>query len=70
VNNNIEIIEAIEDELGVKPDENTPDGKFTFMTVACLGCCSLAPVIMINDDTFGNLDRKQAAKIIKEYKNK
>ena len=67
VNSSRELIDAIEDELGIKPDETTEDGLFTFMTVACLGCCSLAPVIMINDDTYGNLSVKKCRKIIKDY---
>jgi NADH-quinone oxidoreductase subunit E len=38
---------------------------FTLESVACLGCCSLAPVMMIGDDTYGKLDGKKSAKVIK-----
>ena len=49
------IIETIEDELGVEVGGTTEDGLFTLNTVACIGCCSLAPVVMINDETHGRL---------------
>ena len=44
------IIEAIKQALGVEPGETTEDMRFTFETVACLGTCFLAPVIMVNND--------------------
>lgn len=68
VNSSRDLIDAIEDELGVKPDETTDDGLFTFMTVACLGCCSLAPVVMIDNATYGNLTPKKTRKILRDYK--
>jgi NADH:ubiquinone oxidoreductase subunit E len=60
------ITEALEQRLGIKDGETTPDGKYTLSSVACLGCCSLAPVVAINDDIYGGLDRKGAAKLIDE----
>jgi NADH-quinone oxidoreductase subunit E len=68
VNGSGDLITIIEDELGIEQDGTTEDGMFTFMTVACLGCCSLAPVMMINDDTYGNLDAKKVKKILRDYK--
>jgi NADH-quinone oxidoreductase subunit E len=62
------ITEALEEELGVANGETTPDRQFTLDTVSCLGCCSLAPVIMINNDTYGNLLPKQIKKIVKGYR--
>ena len=62
------ITEALEDALGVAVSETTEDKLFTLETVSCLGCCSLAPVIMINDDTYGNLAPKDIKKIIKQYR--
>jgi NADH-quinone oxidoreductase subunit E len=61
------ITEAILDELGVSEGETTSDGKFTIEAVACLGCCSLAPVIMIGEDTFGRLTPDEARRIVREY---
>lgn len=55
---------AICDELGIKPGETTADGLFTLEDVACLGCCSLAPVIMINGETYGKLTPDSVRKIL------
>jgi NADH-quinone oxidoreductase subunit E len=52
------ITAALEADLGVINGETTPDRLFTLDTVSCLGCCSLAPVIMVNNDTYGNLAPK------------
>jgi len=62
------ITEALEEELGVANGETTPDRHFTIQTVSCLGCCSLAPVIMINNDTYGNLVPKDIRKIVRTYR--
>lgn len=61
---------AIEEALEIKDGETTPDNLFTLESVACLGCCSLAPVMMIGNDTFGKLTGKSAVNIIKEIKMK
>lgn len=58
------LTEALEERLGIKDGENTPDMKFTLDSVACVGCCSLAPVVMLDDKTYGRLNRKKAAEII------
>ena len=58
------ITEALEKRLGIKDGETTPDGKYTLSSVACLGCCSLAPVVAIDNDTYGNLDRKRVVELI------
>jgi NADH-quinone oxidoreductase subunit E len=63
------ILDAIKQELNLKEDEDTTsDMLFTIMEVACLGCCSLAPVVMIDDDTFGKLTPDSVRKIIKQMK--
>ncbi len=64
------IRETIEDELGIEVDDTTEDGLFTLNTVACIGCCSLAPVIMINDDTHGSLTPASVRKILRNYRKK
>ena len=64
------ILEAIQDELGVEVGDTTEDGIFTLLTVACLGCCSLAPVIMINDDTHGRLTPAGVRKILRGIRRK
>ncbi len=62
------IIETIEDELGIEVGDTSEDGLFTFNTVACIGCCSLAPVIMINDDTHGRLTPSSLRKLLRKTK--
>lgn len=69
INNSTGIYEELVDILGIKDGETSKDCKWTLLTVACLGCCSLAPVIMINDRTYGRLTGKQLKKIISDYDN-
>lgn len=61
-----ELTDELEDILKIKDGETTKDMLFTLESVACLGCCSLAPVIMIGDETYGKLDRKKTGKIVKQ----
>ena len=70
VQNATAISEALEDALGIKDGETTEDRLFTLESVACLGCCSLAPVMMIGDNTYGKLTGSRAVKIFKEIKIK
>jgi len=60
--------QVLGDELGVAPDETTEDGLFTYTVVACLGCCSLAPAMMIDDQTFGRLTPQKMRKLIRQYR--
>jgi NADH-quinone oxidoreductase subunit E len=62
------ITDSLSQTLGTEPGGTTADGQFTLETVACLGCCSLAPVIMIDDETYGRLDDKSVRKIIAAHK--
>ncbi len=62
------INEVLENELGIKSGETTPDGTFTLERVACLGCCSLAPVIMVDDTAHGNLSREKVKKVLAGYR--
>lgn len=62
------ITEALEDSLKVKDGETTEDGLFTLESVACLGCCSLAPVMMIGDETYGKLTKNNAVKVLKDIR--
>ena len=64
------IQEWVKNELNVNVGETTADGLFSLESVACLGCCSLAPVMSINGRVYGKLDRKSTAKILKEYSAK
>jgi len=68
VNGSAGIEEAIREHLAVEEGEITPDGLFTYNNVACLGCCSLAPAMMIGERTYGNLTKASAVKILQEIK--
>jgi len=70
VQNVTAVTNALLDFLEVKDGETTSDKLFTIETVACLGCCSLAPVMMIASDTYGKLNSKEAVKVIKEIRRK
>jgi NADH-quinone oxidoreductase subunit E len=48
-------------------ESTTEDGRFTLVEVACLGCCSLAPVIMVNEDTYGKVASDKLEKILDKY---
>lgn len=62
------ITDSLKEALGVSDGETTTDGLFTLESVACLGCCSLAPVMMISSETYGKLTGGQAVKIVKNIK--
>lgn len=64
------IAEALLGYLGIESGKTTCDGLFTVQKVACLGCCSLAPVIMINGEAYGNLSPEKAVEILAEIRKK
>ena len=61
------VLKALEDELRIAPGQTTTDERFTLETVACLGACGLAPVLMINDDTHGRLTPETVCKLLDRY---
>ena len=72
VNGSEQIEESVCEYLDIKDGETTPDGIFTLNNVACLGCCSLAPVMMVRssagDETYGNLTKEKVTKILDEIR--
>ncbi|MEN6350940.1 MAG: NADH-quinone oxidoreductase subunit NuoE [Syntrophomonas sp.] len=66
VNGSERIETALAEELKIKPGDTTEDGLFTLDSAACLGCCSLAPVMMINGQAYGPLTSEKAAGIIRD----
>jgi len=68
VQNAKEISEALEEALKIRDGETTEDRFYTLESVACLGCCSLAPVMMIGDQTYGKLTGNEATKIVKNIR--
>jgi len=68
VQNAKEISEALEEALKIRDGETTEDRFYTLESVACLGCCSLAPVMMVKDQTYGKLTGNEATKIVKNIR--
>ena len=60
VNQSLAILRALGERLDIAVDETTEDGRFTLQTVACVGACSLAPVLLINDETYGRMSVEDA----------
>ncbi len=70
VNGSERVLAAMKEYLGIESGETTEDGLFTLEEVACLGCCSLAPVIMINGEAYGNLTPDSAVEVLKNIRQK
>lgn len=68
VQNSEALTESLSEFLHIQDGETTKDGLFTLESVACLGCCSLAPVMMVKGQTYGKLTGDEAVKIIKKIK--
>jgi len=62
-----QLVEEAESILGIKGSEVTPDGLFSIDAVRCVGCCGLAPVLMVGDEVYGKLAKEQVAEIIAKY---
>jgi len=61
------IAEAVTKAIGIKDGETTEDLRYTFESVACLGACGLAPVMMVNDETHGRLTPDKIAALLEKY---
>ncbi len=68
VKNSANILFALETELGITAGQTTRDKVFTLETVACIGACSIAPVINVNEDYYGRLAVKEIPKILAKYR--
>ncbi|PLX06472.1 MAG: NADH-quinone oxidoreductase subunit NuoE [Marinilabiliales bacterium] len=65
-----EIIHTLENTLGIKLGETTPDKKFTLKQANCMGWCHKGPVMLINDEVYPELTPEKAIAIIQEYSSK
>jgi NADH-quinone oxidoreductase subunit E len=63
-----QVLEAFSDALKVQPGETTADGEFTLETVACIGACSIAPVVTIDDDFHGHVSPRKVEAALKPYR--
>jgi NADH:ubiquinone oxidoreductase subunit E len=64
------ILKLVKQELGLEEGETTPDLEYTLETVACIGVCALAPNIVINQETHGNLNPKKVARLFEGRRKK
>ncbi len=62
------ILEKLERELEIKSGNTTQDGNFSVEEVRCVGCCGLAPVIMVGDEFHGKLSQTKVPGVLKKYK--
>ncbi|MEJ5201246.1 MAG: NADH-quinone oxidoreductase subunit NuoE [Anaerolineales bacterium] len=62
-----EVWETLQDILKISEDETTPDGKWSLVTTSCLGICGVGPVIVIDDDIYGNVTPEQIPDILARY---
>lgn len=62
-----EVWQAIKDTLNIDDGETTPDGEWSLVTTSCLGLCGVGPVIVINDDAYGNVTPAQVKDILARY---
>lgn len=64
-----QILEKLQEKLGINVGDCTEDGKFSLDACRCVGACGLAPVVMINDDVYGRLTPDDVEKVLEKYRN-
>ena len=62
------IVDALQEDLGIKEGQTTDDSLFTLEAVRCIGCCASGPVITVNKEIHGGLDRYSAVKAVDGYR--
>ncbi|MCJ7681979.1 MAG: NADH-quinone oxidoreductase subunit NuoE [Candidatus Aminicenantes bacterium] len=62
------VLEKLERELKIKNGETSPDGEFSLDEVRCVGCCGLAPVVMVGEEVHGKITQSKIPSILKKYK--
>jgi NADH:ubiquinone oxidoreductase subunit E len=61
------IWDALRDTLKVENGETTPDNQWTLVTTSCLGLCSVGPVLLVDEDMYGNVTVEQIPQILGRY---
>ena len=69
VQDGAQLSQEIQSMLGIAPGETSPDGRFEFQQVACLGCCAQAPVVEIDGKIFGKMTPELLRNALKDYEN-
>ena len=64
------ILREVEKHLGVKPGESSPDLEYCLETVACIGACALAPTMVVNNGTHGQMTTKKVAEVLEQFRGK
>lgn len=62
-----QVFQTLKETLGLEPGQTSPDGKWTLVNVSCLGVCGVGPVIVIDDEIYGNLTPAQVPEILARY---
>jgi NADH:ubiquinone oxidoreductase subunit E len=68
VTGSVNLVRMLEEELGIKPGETTPDGLFTLERSSCFGACDISPAIKIGENVYGNLTPDSLKTLIKAYR--
>jgi NADH-quinone oxidoreductase subunit E len=68
VKGSLNLLDNCRQLLGIEVGQTTKDGLFSLETVACLGCCSIAPAMMVNGRFFGRLDKKMLEELIEKWR--
>jgi NADH-quinone oxidoreductase subunit E len=61
------VIKTLQDELGLKPGETSPDNKWSLIMTSCLGVCGVGPVFLVDDDIYGNITPERVHEILARY---
>jgi len=64
----VQVLETLKKELGVQVGQTTPDMLFTLQEARCLGACGIAPVMMVDDKIYGELDSKKTIDVVNQYR--
>lgn len=70
VNKYTTLKDILEEQLGIKVGETTPDGNFTLIYTSCIGACDISPVFRIGEDVYGNLTEERVKEIIEDYRRR
>ncbi len=63
-----QVFQAIQEKLGLEPGETTEDGKWSLITTSCLGVCGVGPVMLVDDDIYGNVTPRRIPEILAKYR--
>jgi NADH-quinone oxidoreductase subunit E len=62
-----ELIQSVKDFLKLEPGETSPDNRWTLITTSCLGVCGVGPVLLVDDDIYGNVNPNQLTELFTKY---